>query len=120
MRAPGPTIRTAVFSSGREHCADSVIEYASDQSSIYSTIMKQVLVELPDQLARRLEQVAPSRQRKRASFIRQAIQRALDEIQETKTEAAYREDPQGDGAEWFDSSVWGEWKEPKPRARKRR
>lgn len=82
--------------------------------------MKQVLVELPDQLARRLEKVAPSRERKRASFIRQAIARALDEIQEAKTEAAYRKDPQGDGAEWFDASVWGEWEEPKRRARKRR
>jgi predicted transcriptional regulator len=75
--------------------------------------MKQVLVELPDPLARRLERVAPSRQRKRATFIRQAIQRALDEIDEIRTEKAYRADPQDSGAEWFDASVWDEWATPK-------
>jgi predicted transcriptional regulator len=70
-------------------------------------------------MARRLEQVAPSRERKRAAFIRQAIQQALDEVQERKTEEAYRKDPQGDGAEWFDASAWDEWNGPKPRGRRR-
>jgi hypothetical protein len=83
--------------------------------------MKQVLVELPEPLARRLEKVAPSRERKRATFIRMAIQRALDEIDEARTERAYREDPQDPGAEWFDASVWDEWLPPKAeRARKRK
>jgi len=77
--------------------------------------MKRVGVELPDQLARRLEQVAPSRHRKQSAFIREAIARALDEIQEASTQAAYCRDPQRDGAEWFDASLWGEWKEPERR-----
>lgn len=80
-------------------------------------------MELPDPLARRLEKVAPSRERKRASFIRLAIQRALDEVEEARTERAYRADPQESGAEWFDASVWDEWKETKRtpgRARKRK
>lgn len=81
--------------------------------------MKQVLVDLPDQMARRLDEVAPSRQRKRAAFIRQAIQRALDEAQEAKTELAYRREPQGDGAEWFDPSVWDEWKPTRKRGKRR-
>ena len=74
--------------------------------------MKQVLVELTEEMMERLERVAPGRKRMRAAFIRDAIQRALDAEEESRTEAAYRRVPQGEGTEWFDPAVWDGGKKP--------
>ena len=51
--------------------------------------MKQILVELDDDLAARLDAVAPGRARKRSEFIRRALLKALCEIEEQAAAAAY-------------------------------
>ena len=56
--------------------------------------MKRVLVQLDDRIAERLEAAVPARTRKRSAFIRQAIARALLELAEHRTRAAYERVPQ--------------------------
>jgi predicted DNA-binding protein len=65
----------------------------------------QVLIELDDDTHRRLEQVAPSRSRKRSAFIRAAIQKALWELDEAKTREAYLAAPDDEPVA-FDPGVW--------------
>lgn len=68
--------------------------------------MQQVIVELDDATAERLERVAPAKQRKRSEFIREAIRRALNRHLEEQMESAYREQPQ-DGSEVdLDPETW--------------
>lgn len=67
--------------------------------------MKQLLVEIEDDDARRLEQVAPARSRKRSEFIRSAIRRALWEIEERATRKAYKRYPDSAQA-YLDPIVW--------------
>jgi predicted transcriptional regulator len=66
--------------------------------------MKQILLELDDETAGRLDRVAPARSRKRSEFVRAAVQRALWEIEEQETAAAYQRTPDDEGA--FDASAW--------------
>jgi predicted transcriptional regulator len=80
--------------------------------------MKQLLVELDDDVAARLEQVAPSRSRRRSEFIRSAIRRALWELEEQATAAAYRRQPDSAAEVYLDVRSW----EPRSKnsSRKRR
>jgi predicted transcriptional regulator len=80
--------------------------------------MKQLLVELDDDMAARLEQVAPSRSRRRSDFIRAAIRRALWDLEEQATADAYRQQPDVASDAYFDPRAW----EPTTRrtSRKRR
>ena len=55
--------------------------------------MKSMLVELDDDVAARLERVAPAQSRQRSEFIRNAIRRALWELEERATADAYRRQP---------------------------
>jgi predicted DNA-binding protein len=75
--------------------------------------MKQVLIEVDDDTAHRLERVAPARSRRRSEFIRAAIRKALAEVEEQRTAEAYRQQPDTDPA-YLDPSVW----EPPARYRK--
>jgi hypothetical protein len=68
--------------------------------------MKQLLVELDDDVAARLEQVAPSRSRRRSEFIRSAIRRALWELEEQATAAAYRRQPDSAAEAYLDARTW--------------
>ena len=68
--------------------------------------MKQILVELDDDLANRLETVAPARSRQRSEFIRAAIGKALCEIEERRTAEAYRRRPDAAGDAYLDARVW--------------
>jgi predicted transcriptional regulator len=77
--------------------------------------MKQILIELDDETAKRLEQVAPARSRQRSGFIRAAIARALSDLEEQSTRAAYRKQPDAGDDAYFDPRVW----EPEARYRKR-
>ena len=77
--------------------------------------MKQVLLELDDETAARLDEVAPAR--KRSEFIRAAIRRALLEVQERATEAAYGRHPDTEPVH-FDAALW-EVHEPKPAYRRK-
>lgn len=79
--------------------------------------MKQILVEVDDETAARLDEVAPTRSRKRSEFIRAAIRRALWELQERATEEAYRRLPDTDPV-YFDPGAW-EAREPRVKYRKR-
>jgi predicted transcriptional regulator len=67
--------------------------------------MKQVLVEIDEETADRLEQVAPARSRQRSEFIRNAIRKALADVEERRTGDAYRRQPDADTA-YVDPSVW--------------
>jgi Arc/MetJ-type ribon-helix-helix transcriptional regulator len=79
--------------------------------------MKQILLEVDDETAARLDEVAPARSRKRSEFIRAAIRRALRDIQEQATEAAYSLKPDSEPV-YFDAATW-EIRESKAAYRKR-
>lgn len=67
--------------------------------------MKSLLVEVDDELASRLERVAPARSRRRSEFVRAAILKALWEAEEQATAEAYARHPDSlDTA--FDPAVW--------------
>jgi hypothetical protein len=70
--------------------------------------MKQFLILLDDELAARLEEIAPEKNHKRSEFVRRAILRSLDEELEQRTRAAYErcpdEEPAIDPAEWAPES----------------
>ncbi|NOT58271.1 MAG: hypothetical protein HOP18_27015 [Deltaproteobacteria bacterium] len=68
--------------------------------------MKQMLVEIEDDVAAKLEQVAPARSRRRSEFIRTAIRRALWELEERETAEAYRAQPDTAAEAYFDPAVW--------------
>ena len=74
-----------------------------------------VLVDLPDSLARELDRVAPARSRRRSEFIRMAIKKALMDEAEKRTRAAYSARPDGE-LEFFDPDTW----EKKPPRKRRR
>lgn len=78
--------------------------------------MKQVIVEISEDMAAALERVAPARSRKRSAFVREAIRRALDAELEKLTEEAYRRMPQRLDPWYFDPEAW----EPRRPRRKRR
>ena len=68
--------------------------------------MVKVLIELDDEMAARLERVAPSRMRQRSEFIRAALRRALWEIEEQATATAYRRRPDAEADASVDPDVW--------------
>lgn len=74
--------------------------------------MKQLLLEIEDDLAVKLQQVAPGRSR-RSVFIRDAILRALWEIEEGATAEAYSRRPDSATGNFFDSSLWEEQDAPR-------
>jgi predicted transcriptional regulator len=77
--------------------------------------MKSMLIELDDEVAAKLEQVAPGRTRQRSEFIRRAIRRALWDLDEQATADAYKRQPDA-GPAYVDRAAW----EPRAgRARRR-
>ncbi len=79
--------------------------------------MPQILLQIDESMAEQLETVAPAKTRQRSRFIRLAIQKALMDLQEIKTRAAYARQP--DAPAVFDARTWDEWK-PRRARRKRR
>jgi predicted transcriptional regulator len=75
---------------------------------------KALLVELDQETATRLDRIAPARSRGRSEFVRAAIRRALWEVEERATEAAYRRQPDSADDVHVDADVW------EPGARRRR
>lgn len=75
--------------------------------------MKQLLVEIEDDLAERLEEVAPARSRRRSEFIRRAIRKAIWELEEQETAEAYARTPDSREDAYVDAAVW----EARPRFR---
>ena len=78
--------------------------------------MKQILIEIEEDVAARLEAVAPARSRRRSEFIRTAIRRALWQLEEEATAEAYRRQPDSAADAYLEARAW----EPRPRARRRR
>ena len=76
--------------------------------------MKQLIIEVDDDVMKRLEEVAPGKARQRSEFIRNAIRRALWEIEEQATAAAYGRQPDSAADAYVDASAW----DPRP-SRKR-
>ncbi len=68
--------------------------------------MKQILVELDEAMASRLERVAPARSRRRSEFIRAAIGKALGDVEEERTAEAYRRQPDAAGDAYSNPAVW--------------
>jgi predicted transcriptional regulator len=79
--------------------------------------MKQLLIELDDEIAAKLEQVAPGRARRRSEFIRNAIRRALWELEEKETAEAYRRHPDSAAEVYLDETVWEERSESRHKRR---
>ncbi len=75
-------------------------------------MVRQLIVELDEPLAQALERVAPVRSRRRSSFVRAALRRALDELAEARIADAYQAQPDVEPAH-FDPRLW------EPRAAKR-
>src|SRR4051812_7593058 len=69
--------------------------------------MKQILVQLDEPLARRLDKYVPGSSRKRSEFIRDAIERALLTVMEIETQAKLAKDP-------VEINEWGWSAEPYP------
>lgn len=78
--------------------------------------MKQLLIEVDDEIADGLERVAPARSRRRSDFIRLAIRRALWDLEERATAEAYRQQPDSAEDAYLDPRVW----EPALRVRRAR
>jgi predicted transcriptional regulator len=75
-----------------------------------------MLIELDDEDAAKLERVAPGRSRRRSEFVRAAIRRALWELEEHATAAAYRRQPDS-ADEAFDATAWEGASRPRRRRR---
>jgi predicted transcriptional regulator len=82
--------------------------------------MKQLLIEIDEDMARRLERVAPTRSRRRSEFVRSAIRRALWELEERATEQAYSRQPDSEADAYLDPAVWEGTGRSKPRPKPRR
>ena len=68
--------------------------------------MKTLIVELDDEVAEKLERVAPGRARQRSEFIRNALRKALWEIEEQATAEAYRLQPDSAEDAYLNPAVW--------------
>jgi predicted transcriptional regulator len=68
--------------------------------------MKSMLIELDDEVAAKLEAVAPGRSRQRSEFVRRAIRRALWDLEEHATADAYRRLPDAAEPAYFSAEVW--------------
>ncbi len=79
--------------------------------------MKPLLIQLEDEVAAKLEQVAPGRSRRRSDFIRKAIRRALWDLEERATADAYRRLPDSAAETYMDSAVWEPRHKPAPKRR---
>jgi predicted transcriptional regulator len=68
--------------------------------------MKQLLIEVDDDLAAKLEKVAPARSRRRSEFIRCAMRQALWDLEEQKMAEAYKRLPDSETEVYLDPCVW--------------
>ena len=78
--------------------------------------MKTLIVQLDDEVAAQIERVAPVRSRRRSEFIRNAVLKALWELEEQATAAAYRRQPDSADDAYLNPDVW----EPGPKVRPKR
>ena len=82
-------------------------------------LMKQLLIEVDDELARQLEGVAPAKSRRRSEFVRQALRQAIWALQEQATAEAYARQTDTTEPAYFDPGTWESVPPRKRRPRKR-
>jgi predicted transcriptional regulator len=82
--------------------------------------MKTLIVELDDEVAAKLERVAPGRARQRSEFIRNAVRKALWDLEEQATAEAYHRQPDSGKDAYLDAAVWEPQTARPRRTRKRR
>jgi Arc/MetJ family transcription regulator len=83
--------------------------------------MKQLLIEVDEDLVQRLDRVAPARSRRRSEFVRAAIRKALWELEETLTARAYAAQPDSASDAYLDALAWEKTSRiPATRARRAR
>ena len=80
--------------------------------------MKTIIVELDDEVVERIERVAPGRFRQRSEFIRNAVRKALWELEEQETAEAYRRRPDSDEAAYLNADLWEPTKTRRKRTRR--
>jgi predicted transcriptional regulator len=68
--------------------------------------MKVLRIEIDDNTMKRIDKLAPADSRERSAFIREAIQRALWEVEERQTQQAYARRPDSAEDAYFDAGVW--------------
>lgn len=110
--------------------AEPLWKYGGRDEKYYIIIhMKQILIQVDDETAARLERIAPGRSRKRSEFLRGVIARALQDAEERRTRQAYARWPDAvrpvDPAEWADEQEAlrpprGAAKHPRTRGKSRR
>ena len=76
--------------------------------------MKTLIVELDDEVAEKLERVAPGKARRRSEFVRNAVRKALWEIEEQATAEAYRRQPDSAKDAYLGPEAW----EPRRKSRR--
>jgi Arc/MetJ-type ribon-helix-helix transcriptional regulator len=76
--------------------------------------MVQLLIQLDEETAEQLEQVASGRSRKRSEFVRMAIRRALLDVADQATQRAYAKHPDNEPIHF----AADDWARSKPRRRK--
>ncbi len=81
--------------------------------------IRQILIEIDDELAEMLERVAPTRRRRRSDFVRYAIRQALWDLEEQATAEAYRQQPDSPTDAYLVANVWGRRPWPYKTRRKR-
>ncbi len=64
------------------------------------------MIELEDNLVARLEAAVPARSRRRSEFIRNAIRRALWQLEEDATAEAYRRQPGSVADVYQEARTW--------------
>jgi predicted transcriptional regulator len=78
--------------------------------------MKKLIVELDDEIAAKIERMAPGRTRQRSEFINNALRNALWQTEEEATAEAYRKQPDMADSACINSDVW----ECRPKTRRNR
>ena len=68
--------------------------------------MQQLSIELDDDLAAKLEKAASGRSKKRSELVRDAIRKALWDLEESLTAEAYRRTPDAAQDAYFDPRAW--------------
>ncbi len=68
--------------------------------------MTTMTIELEDEVVERLARVGPSRSRRQSKFVAMAIRRALWELEEKDTAAAYARQPDSEDDAYVDPDAW--------------
>jgi len=71
--------------------------------------MKSFLIQLPDSIDEALNRVAPQAKGRRSKFVREAIRRAILDLEYERIREAYEAQPDTK-QEWNDWSAFGEYK----------